>query len=287
VLIKEAAAGRPIVVAGSLVERCSDKGLSEDEMVIQAWEGRVRSELGALLVLAPRHPERFGLVESVVMEFRYARASDGGNFQVEGRSTPLIAKSAMNGPPGMSPKPGERLEIFLLDTIGDLAAVYGIADVAFVGGSLVKQGGHNPLEPVQFGVPAVMGPSYENFRGIVGKMKDACGISIVGEVEAGLAKSQDRGLSTALRSGRDDKVLQGQKNADSGRDDKVLQGQKNAESGQNDRVFLVEELENELVRLLTDREAARAMGERGRQVFEAEQGATGRAVEAIVAMVQP
>ena len=67
----------------------------------------------------------------------------------------------------------------LLDTIGDLAAVYGVADVAFVGGSLVERGGHNPLEPAQFGVPVVMGGSYENFREIVGTMRAADGIRMV------------------------------------------------------------------------------------------------------------
>jgi 3-deoxy-D-manno-octulosonic-acid transferase len=121
------------------------------------------------------------------------------------------------------------LEIVLLDTIGDLAAVYGVADVAFVGGSLVPRGGHNPLEPAQFGVPVVMGRSWENFRDIVGKMQD----------------------EYALRGVRD-------------KDD----------------------LERVLVELLTDRKQAKAMGERGRAVFEAQSGATGRAVEALVAMVR-
>ena len=53
--------------------------------------------------------------------------------------------------------------ILVLDTIGDLASVYSVGAVAFVGGSLVAKGGHNPLEPAQFGVPVVMGASYENF----------------------------------------------------------------------------------------------------------------------------
>jgi len=117
----------------------------------------------------------------------------------------------------------------VLDTIGDLAAVYGVADIAFVGGSLIRRGGHNPLEPAQFGVPVVMGPSFENFRDIVGKMIDADGIRVV----------QDK-----------------------------------------------DELEAALVELLTDREAAKAMGERGRAVFEAQSGATGRAVQALVGLVK-
>jgi 3-deoxy-D-manno-octulosonic-acid transferase len=232
-LIKQAAAGRPIVVAGSTVDRLNDKSLSEDEMAIQAWEGRVRREIGALLVIAPRHPERFGEVEATVMEFCYVKASDWRDRNgvnppstpaSKGRSpgAPAFAKSAKDGAPS-------RLEIVLLDTIGDLAAVYGVADVAFVGGSLVPRGGHNPLEPAQFGVPVVMGPSYENFRDVVGKMIAEDGIRIV----------QDK-----------------------------------------------DELETALVELLTNREAARAMGERGRRVFEQQQGATGRAVAALAGMVQ-
>ena len=120
-------------------------------------------------------------------------------------------------------------EVVLLDTIGDLAAVYGIADVAFVGGSMVTAGGHNPLEPAQFGVPVIMGESFENFRDVVGKMKQADAIRVV-------------------RNG--------------------------------------EELEQSFVELLTNKPGARAMGERGRQVFEAQQGATARAVQAVLTMMQ-
>jgi len=240
-LIREAAAGRPIVVAGSTVERLSDGGLSEEEMVIQAWEGSLRRERKALLVLAPRHPERFVDAEMVAMEFCYARASDWSGA-AEG-TPPCAVKPREDG----APTP---IEVVLLDTIGDLAAVYGVADVAFVGGSLVQRGGHNPLEPAQFGVPVMMGPSYENFRDVVTRMKEADGIAIVGE-------GKYRGLSAAAQErafGRD--------------------------AGD-----LVDELEKTLMRLLTDREAARSMGERGRQVFEAQQGATARAVAALVAMI--
>ena len=201
--IKEAAAGRPSVLAGSTVAPLNEKSFAEEELVIKAWEGRVREEFGALLVIAPRHPERFEEVEAAVGEFNFAKASDWG-----------VAT--------------ERLDVVLLDTIGDLAAVYGVADVAFVGGSLIKRGGHNPLEPAQFGVPVVMGPSFENFRDTVTKMQEAKGICIVKGVD---------------------------------------------------------QLEEVMVGMLRDRDAARAMGERGRQVFEAQQGATARAVEAIVGMV--
>ena len=62
--------------------------------------------------------------------------------------------------------PVEPGQIILMDTIGELASVYSLAAVAFVGGSLIPAGGHNPLEPAQFGVPIVMGPHYANFRAI-------------------------------------------------------------------------------------------------------------------------
>ena len=207
-MIREAAGERPIVVAGSTVGRPNEKSLSEDEMAIQVWEGRPRKELQAMLVLAPRHPERFVEVGLRVMEFDYALASEWT----------ATSEDAVG-----------RLDVVLLNTIGDLAAVYGVADVAFVGGSLVRRGGHNPLEPAQFGVPVVMGPSFENFRDIVGKMQAADGIQIVRDKD---------------------------------------------------------ELGAMLMELLTDREAARAMGARGRRVFEEEQGATARAVEALVGLVQ-
>ena len=224
-LIKKAAAGRPIVVAGSTVDdKKGIRGEWEEETVIQAWAGRPREKFGALLILAPRHPERFSVAEMRAMEFMCAKASIWGSTPDD---EPALAANISS--PIYAPVEPNRLEIVLLDTIGDLAAVYGVADVAFVGGSLVQRGGHNPLEPAQFGVPVVMGPSYENFRDVVGKMIAEEGIRIV----------QDK-----------------------------------------------DELESALVELLTDREKARAMGERGRRVFEQQQGATGRAVVALMGMVR-
>jgi len=114
-------------------------------------------------VLAPRRPERFAAVADLVTErgFGVVRASE------------LRAGSEVVG----------RDSVVLLDTIGDLASVYSLGTAAFVGGSLVAAGGHNPLEPARFGVPVVMGESSENFREIVEAMRDADGIRIVREPE--------------------------------------------------------------------------------------------------------
>ena len=91
-----------------------------------------------------------------------------------------------------SAKPAEPLrpgEIVLLDTIGELASVYSLASVAFVGGSLVPAGGHNPLEPAQFGVPIVMGPHYANFVAIADSLRahDALRIAAKEELAEALA----------------------------------------------------------------------------------------------------
>ena len=206
-LIREAAAGRPIIVAGSTVD---DRYSPEEQLFLQAAMGPVwQSYPDTLLILAPRHPQRFDEVAELASDF-------GSSI----RATELLRRSDITA---LTEK------IVVLDTIGDLAAAYGIADAAFVGGSLVGRGGHNPLEPARFGVPVVMGPSFENFRDIVAKMQAAKGIGIVPDAAG---------------------------------------------------------LKAEMMRLLNDREAAQAMGQRGRKVFEAQSGATARAVEALLRLVK-
>jgi 3-deoxy-D-manno-octulosonic-acid transferase len=145
-------AGAKVLVCGSTLE-------GEEAMLLEAWRAVIAAEPDAVMVLAPRHPDRFAAVAAMVAAngFRWVRASE---FRV--RSEAVTSGS-----------------IFLLDTIGDLASMYGVAVVAFVGGSLVAKGGHNPLEPAQFGVPVVMGPSFENFRGVVDAMRKADAIRIV------------------------------------------------------------------------------------------------------------
>jgi 3-deoxy-D-manno-octulosonic-acid transferase len=154
-LIREAAAGRQVVVAGSTVE---GKPFHEEELVLQALGVVWQERPDVLLVLAPRHPDRFPYAYSLAVEFGVTSATE----LVAGKRVPVEARQTI-----------------LLDTIGDLAAVYELATVAFVGGSLIERGGHNPLEPAQFGVPVVMGDSYENFREIVEAMRAADGIRIV------------------------------------------------------------------------------------------------------------
>src|SRR6202043_2600055 len=77
--------------------------------------------------------------------------------------------------------------VFLVDTIGELAALYALADIAFVGGSLVPRGGHNIIEPALHGVPIVVGNHTENFRDIVSLFQSRDAVRVVGPAELPLA----------------------------------------------------------------------------------------------------
>ena len=131
------APSRVVLVAGSTMK-------PEDSAVLRAF-ARIRSiSPGALLVIAPRQRERFAEVERLALEegFSVARRSD----------------LAVDVEP--------RADVVVLDTFGELAQVYQIATVVFVGGSLADYGGHNILEPAVFGKPIVFGPHMHNFREI-------------------------------------------------------------------------------------------------------------------------
>jgi 3-deoxy-D-manno-octulosonic-acid transferase len=141
--LKTLAADLRLVVAGSTLE-------GEEAALLEVWPRLLEADSKLAMVLAPRHPERFGAVAGLLEQsgFPWVKRSNWKS-KAAGALQPL--------------KPGE---IVLLDTIGELASVYSLASLAFVGGSLIPAGGHNPLEPAQFGVPIVMGPHYANFRAI-------------------------------------------------------------------------------------------------------------------------
>jgi 3-deoxy-D-manno-octulosonic-acid transferase len=129
-----------VIVAGSTLD-------GEERLLLDAFRELLPDIPELTMILAPRHPERFRSVEKLI--------ADAG--------LPVILRSRWILKPDAIPPGG----IFLLDSVGELASVYSLASVAFVGGSLVPAGGHNPLEPAQFAVPIVMGPYTENFRGMV------------------------------------------------------------------------------------------------------------------------
>jgi 3-deoxy-D-manno-octulosonic-acid transferase len=140
----------PVLVTGSTLE-------GEEVMLLETFRQVVSRHPRALLVLAPRHPQRFEPVASLLESsaIRYQRRS-----QWDGQ-TPIAGG------------------IFLLDSIGELASLYEFGDLAFVGGSLVPRGGHNVLEAAQFAAPILVGPHTENFRDIIAVFRKADALRIV------------------------------------------------------------------------------------------------------------
>ena len=149
------APNRTVIVAGSTLR-------GEEAAVLRAF-ARIKETLPtALLVLAPRHPERFIEVE------RLARAT--GLVTMKRSELPIDAEP--------------RADVVVLDTLGELAQLYQISTAVFVGGSLEDHGGHNILEPAIFGKPIVFGPYMQNFREIADAfLSNAAAIQVPSERE--------------------------------------------------------------------------------------------------------
>jgi 3-deoxy-D-manno-octulosonic-acid transferase len=138
---------RPVIVAGSVVA-------NEEPLALIAF-GVVQGEhRNALLVLAPRKPERFKDAEQYI---------EDSHQKFIRRSQLSVAAPSGAQTVGQFSELPDGIGVILLDSIGELASLYQIADATFVGGSLVESGGHNILEPAAFGKVAVFGPSMENF----------------------------------------------------------------------------------------------------------------------------
>lgn len=163
-----AARAEPVLVCGSTTAGPAGAAFaaSAEETFLVAAFGRVLREFpAAVMVLAPRHPERFDEVATLL-------PAAGLPWW---RQSQLAPEAALRG------------GVLLLDSIGELASLYGLAALAFVGGSLVARGGHNILEPAHFGVPIVVGPHMENFRDMVRLFEQAGAVEVLRDraVDAG------------------------------------------------------------------------------------------------------
>jgi 3-deoxy-D-manno-octulosonic-acid transferase len=136
-MLETLVAGRKVLVLGSTVE-------GEDEVLLPEIE-RLLAEHHAFVVIAPRKPERFEMVAALL-----------GTSPVR-----FVRRSELS-----EEKPPVQADVLLLDSIGELSRIYRHATVAFIGGSLVASGGHNPIEAAAAGVPVCFGRSMSNFREI-------------------------------------------------------------------------------------------------------------------------
>ena len=116
----------------------------EEEIILEAYQKLKEKFPKLLLILAPRHLKRLREIEELLIQRRFSYV----------RKSRWLKKSDRSKIP----------QVLILDSMGELAEVYGLADLAFVGGSLVPLGGHNPLEPAIYGVPVLFGPHIEHFR---------------------------------------------------------------------------------------------------------------------------
>ncbi|HVP52530.1 MAG TPA: 3-deoxy-D-manno-octulosonic acid transferase [Terriglobales bacterium] len=135
----------PVIVAGSTVE-------GEEELILEAFGTILRSYPNALLILAPRRPERFNAVAELPSKtYLPTWRRSNTDFSVE--------------------RVGHG--VLVLDSIGELASAYALGTIAFVGGSMVPHGGHNVLEPASLGIPVVVGRFTENFRDVISVFRKA------------------------------------------------------------------------------------------------------------------
>ncbi|MFM1682601.1 lipid IV(A) 3-deoxy-D-manno-octulosonic acid transferase [Aeromonas salmonicida] len=143
---------RPVWIAASTHQ-------GEDEQVLAAFDLVLQRHPRALLILVPRHPERFERVAELCAPYGCVRRTGGAPIR-------------------------ETDKVYLGDTMGELPLMLAAADVAFVGGSLVKVGGHNLLEPAALGKPCLTGPAYFNFSDITRQLVAQGGAALVADAAA-------------------------------------------------------------------------------------------------------
>jgi len=136
----------------------------EEALALEAWQ-QLREEFSDLrLVLVPRHKERFESVAQLVLDRQ---------LPLLRRSTGTLEGSITHQPP-----------VLLLDTLGELGACWGLAEIAFVGGSLTRRGGQNMIEPAGYGAAILFGPHTQNFRDVVDQLRHAEAAQVVPTPEA-------------------------------------------------------------------------------------------------------
>jgi 3-deoxy-D-manno-octulosonic-acid transferase len=151
-------AQRPVLTAGST-------HAGEDEALIDAFKAHLKTSPDTLLILVPRHPERFTPVAHLLVRsgLRFARHSLGQ-------------------------EPSAETQVLLGDTLGELMLWYGVSDACFVGGSLITRGGHNPLEVLCLDKPLLAGPHTANFEFMYSALQNTEGVLLVADASAVFAQ---------------------------------------------------------------------------------------------------
>lgn len=160
---------RLIVIAAS-----THKG--EDEIVLSAYQQLKRQYSNLLLILVPRHPERFDEVAALCLQKKLSLSRKSQNDIVK-----------------------QTTDVLLADTMGELLMLYGVSDLAIMGGTFIEHGGHNPLEPAAWGVPVVSGTSDYNFSTITKELSDEGALEKVDGLQGLIATVEKLLQSSSLR----------------------------------------------------------------------------------------
>ena len=132
----------------------------EDESILAAHHTLLQKNADTLLILAPRHPERCDKVAALIEQ----------NGLTHQRSSEASSVNCLT-------------QVLLIDSIGQLMLFYGTADLAFIGGSIVPHGGHNPIEPAAWGMPILAGPHLFNFAQISQLLQDAGALQLINNTD--------------------------------------------------------------------------------------------------------
>lgn len=151
--------------------------IGEDEQVLAAHKKLLEQQPDTLLILVPRHPERFDAVYQLCVDSGLQALRRSANEPVQAQH-----------------------QVLLGDSMGEMMLYYALADLAFVGGSLVEHGGHNVLEPAALGKPVLSGPHVFNFLDIIGQMREAGALLEVADADSLAATLQRLWTDEALRS---------------------------------------------------------------------------------------
>lgn len=157
---------RPVWIAGSTHE-------GEEEMILNAHKALLQRFPTLVLILVPRHPERFKLVEKQIIASKL-------NYVLRSDKCELKAHHS----------------VLLGDTMGEMMVLYGLAQIAFVGGSLVHHGGHNPLEPIAYKIPVISGKHTFNFPEVFEKLRNVDGVLEIDDSE----KSLEQAVANLLKN---------------------------------------------------------------------------------------
>jgi len=192
VALKQVLAGRPVWVAGST-------HAGEDEQLLEAHRSVLVRHPDALLIVVPRHPERFDTVADVIERQGFS-----------------LARRSQNESPA-------DVQVYLGDTMGELMMLYGASDIAFVGGSLIERGGHNPLEPAAWGMPVFSGPHVFNFETVYQRLLEDTGVRLIANAHELARELSELMADESVRVGRGERAL-AVVNRNRGALDKVVEG---------------------------------------------------------------